>query len=78
MHRTRRGLIVKAFVVLNEGYEPSEMLVREIKTYVKRTTAPYKYPRAIEFVDDLPKTHSGKIRRAELRERELRKYRELK
>ncbi|HNX18205.1 MAG TPA: AMP-binding protein [Methanoregula sp.] len=73
-----RGLIVKAFVVLNKGYEPSDALVKEIKTYVKRTTAPYKYPRAIEFVTELPKTHSGKIRRAELREREMKKYRESK
>jgi len=73
-----RGLIVKAFVVLNKGYTPSDSLVKEIKSFVKRTTAPYKYPRAIEFVTELPKTHSGKIRRAELRERELRKYRELK
>jgi acetyl-CoA synthetase len=73
-----RGLIVKAFVVLNKGYEPSETLVKEIKSYVKRTTAPYKYPREIEFVTELPKTHSGKIRRAELREKELRKYREFK
>jgi acetyl-CoA synthetase len=73
-----RGLIVKAFVVLNTGYDPSETLIKEIKNYVKKTTAPYKYPRAIEFVAELPKTHSGKIRRAELRERELRKYREFR
>jgi acetyl-CoA synthetase len=45
-----RGLIVKAFVVLNNGYEPSETLVKELKSHVKRTTAPYKYPREIEFV----------------------------
>ncbi|GAB6284788.1 MAG: acyl--CoA ligase [Methanoregula sp.] len=69
-----RGLIVKAFVVLNKGYEPSEALVREIKNYVKRTTAPYKYPRAIEFVPELPKTLSGKIKRNELRLQEERKY----
>jgi acetyl-CoA synthetase len=69
-----RGLIVKAFVVLNKGYEPSEPLVREIKNYVKRTTAPYKYPRAIEFVPELPKTLSGKIKRNELRLQEERKY----
>ena len=69
---------MKAFVVLNKGYDPSETLIKEIKSYVKKTTAPYKYPRAIEFVDELPKTHSGKIRRAELRERELRKYREFR
>ncbi len=69
-----RGLIVKAFVVLNKDYEPSEALVREIKNYVKRTTAPYKYPRAIEFVPELPKTLSGKIKRNELRLQEERKY----
>jgi len=69
-----RGLIVKAFVVLNEGFEPSELLVKDLKNYVKRTTAPYKYPRAIEFVDEVPKTISGKIKRNELRERELKKF----
>jgi acetyl-CoA synthetase len=73
-----RGLIVKAFVVLKAGYDPSESLIREIKTFVKHTTAPYKYPRAIEFVPDLPKTISGKIKRNELRERELQRYRERK
>ena len=73
-----RGLVVKAFVVLKPGYEPSESLVREIKNFVKRTTAPYKYPRAIEFVSDLPKTISGKIKRNELRDRELQRYRERK
>ena len=73
-----RGLVVKAFVVLKAGYEPSESLVREIKNFVKRTTAPYKYPRIIEFVPDLPKTISGKIKRNELRERELKRYRERK
>ena len=61
-----RGMIVKAFIVLNEGYEPSESLVKELKSYVKRTTAPYKYPRAIEFIPELPKTISGKIKRNEL------------
>jgi acetyl-CoA synthetase len=71
-----RGMIVKAFVVLKSGYEPSESLVREIKTYVKRTTAPYKYPRQIEFVHDLPKTLSGKIKRGDLRNAELRKSRQ--
>ena len=73
-----RGLVVKAFVVLKAGYEPSESLIREIKNFVKRTTAPYKYPRIIEFVPDLPKTISGKIKRNELRERELKRYRERK
>jgi acetyl-CoA synthetase len=69
-----RGLIVKAFVVLAPGYEPSDKLVRELQNHVKRVTAPYKYPRAIEFVLELPKTISGKIRRRELREAELLKF----
>jgi len=66
-----RGQIVKAFVVLAKGYEPSEELVKELQEHVKRVTAPYKYPREIEFVTELPKTPSGKIKRAELRRREL-------
>ncbi|MCP1661970.1 MAG: acyl-CoA synthetase [Methanocalculus sp. MSAO_Arc1] len=69
-----RGTIVKAFVILNDGYEPSDKLVREIQTYVKHVTAPYKYPRVVEFVPDLPKTISGKIKRKELREMELEKF----
>lgn len=68
-----RGQIVKAFIVLKPGVRPSSTLVTEIQEHVKNITAPYKYPRAIEFVDALPKTHSGKIRRNELREREARK-----
>jgi acetyl-CoA synthetase len=69
-----RGLIVKAFIILKPDSKPSEGLVREIQTHVKKVTAPYKYPRAIEFVDSLPKTISGKIRRNELREREMKKF----
>jgi acetyl-CoA synthetase len=69
-----RGMIVKAFVILNTGFEPSELLIRELKNHVKRTTAPYKYPREIEFVQDLPKTISGKIKRNDLRAAELKKY----
>src|SRR5439155_968532 len=65
-----RGEIVKAFVVLRPGHAPGEALVRELQEHVKRVTAPYKYPRAIEFVASLPKTVSGKIRRVELRESE--------
>ena len=65
-----RGEIVKAFVVLRAGHAPGEELVRALQEHVKRVTAPYKYPRAIEFVESLPKTVSGKIRRVELRERE--------
>ncbi len=65
-----RGEIVKAFVILAPGYQPSEALATELQDYVKSVTAPYKYPREIEFVTELPKTISGKIRRVELRERE--------
>src|SRR5205085_606997 len=61
-----RGLIVKAFVVLRPGTAGSEELVRELQEHCKRVTAPYKYPREIEFVDELPKTRSGKIRRGAL------------
>ncbi|MBR6496642.1 MAG: AMP-binding protein, partial [Methanomicrobium sp.] len=69
-----RGLVVKAFVVLKDGYEPSDALVVDIQKHVKRTTAPYKYPRVIEFVEDLPKTISGKIRRNVLRDAEIKKH----
>jgi acetyl-CoA synthetase/medium-chain acyl-CoA synthetase len=65
-----RGEVVKAFVILAPGYEGSAQLTEEIQEHVKRVTAPYKYPREVEFVTELPKTISGKIRRVELRERE--------
>ncbi|MDI3280681.1 MAG: AMP-binding protein [Bacillota bacterium] len=68
-----RGEIVKAFVVLAAGYEPSAALVKELQDHVKNVTAPYKYPREIEFVQELPKTISGKIRRGELKELERRR-----
>ena len=68
-----RGEIVKAFITLRSGAEPSDALVRELQEHCKRVTAPYKYPRAIEFVQELPKTTSGKIRRVELRQREWAK-----
>ncbi len=64
-----RGQVVKATVVLKPGFSPGEELKRELQEHVKRITAPYKYPRIIEFVSELPKTISGKIRRVELRER---------
>jgi acetyl-CoA synthetase len=64
-----RTQIVTAFVILADGYEPGEALATEIQDHVKRLTAPYKYPREIRFVTELPKTVSGKIRRSELRER---------
>ena len=63
-----RGAIVKATVILAKGYEPSPELAVELQEHVKKTTAPYKYPRIIEFVKELPKTISGKIRRVEIRE----------
>jgi acyl-coenzyme A synthetase/AMP-(fatty) acid ligase len=62
-----RGAIVKAYVIAAPGYEPSAALEKEIQDFVKGQTAPYKYPREIEFRDALPKTVSGKIRRVELR-----------
>ena len=67
-----RGMVVKATVVLaNEWKEKAgEALIKELQNHVKRVTAPYKYPRVIEFVDELPKTISGKIRRVEIRERD--------
>lgn len=63
-----RGEVVKAFVVLAPGYEPSDELVTQIQQYVQENTAPYKYPRRVEFIDELPKTVSGKVRRVDLRE----------
>jgi len=63
-----RGTIVKATVVLAKGYEASEELKVELQNHVKKTTAPYKYPRIIEFTSELPKTISGKIRRVQIRE----------
>ena len=62
-----RGQVVKATIVLARGYQPSEELKKEIQDYVKTHTAPYKYPRIVEFVEELPKTASGKIRRVEIR-----------
>lgn len=62
-----RVQLVKATIVLNKGFEPSPELVKELQNHVKRTTAPYKYPRIVEFVDQLPKTISGKIQRVKLR-----------
>ena len=66
-----RGEIVKAFVILKPGYQPSDEMAISIQDHVKTATAPYKYPRAVEFVSELPKTISGKIRRVELRESEV-------
>lgn len=63
----QRGQIIKATIVLAKGYEPSDALIKELQTHVKTSTAPYKYPRVVEFVNELPKTISGKIKRAEIR-----------
>jgi acetyl-CoA synthetase len=62
-----RGLVVKATVVLAKGWTASPELVKELQEHVKHTTAPYKYPRIVEFVSELPKTVGGKIKRAQLR-----------
>ncbi|MDQ3608527.1 MAG: AMP-binding protein [Actinomycetota bacterium] len=62
-----RGAVVRAVVVLREGHERSDALARELQAHVRAHTAPYKYPRIVDFADDLPKTSSGKVRRAALR-----------
>ena len=67
-----RGQVVKATIVLKPGWEAGDALRKELQEHVKRTTAPYKYPRIIEFVSELPKTISGKIRRVELRKKDQR------
>ncbi|MHC9400742.1 acyl-CoA synthetase MbcS [Staphylococcus epidermidis] len=69
-----RGNIVKAFIILQDDYEASDELIQELQVFCKNEVAPYKYPRAIEFVENLPKTNSGKIRRVELRDAEIKKY----
>ncbi|MCL6503044.1 MAG: hypothetical protein K6T86_10195 [Pirellulales bacterium] len=66
-----RGSVVKAYVVLRAGHSASDALAAELQQWVKTHRAPYKYPRKIEFVRELPKTPSGKIKRRVLRQREL-------
>ena len=70
-----RGMVVKATIVLHKDWKAKagEALVKELQEHVKKTTAPYKYPRIIEFVDELPKTISGKIRRVEIRNKDMHK-----
>jgi acetyl-CoA synthetase len=63
-----RGSVVRAVVVLRDDFAASDDLARELQEHVKGETAPYKYPRVVEFADELPKTASGKVRRALLRE----------
>ena len=65
-----RGQIVKATIVVSKNYMPSDELAKELQEHVKKVTAPYKYPRVIEFVDELPKTISGKIRRVQIRDKD--------
>lgn len=65
-----RGFAVKATIVLEDGFEGSDELIRELQVFARESTAPYKYPRVVEFVDALPQTFSGKIRRAEIRRRD--------
>jgi 2-aminobenzoate-CoA ligase len=64
-----RGTIIKAYIVLREGYQPGDEMVAELQTFVKNTIAPYKYPRAIEFIPQLPRTQTGKVQRYVLREK---------
>ncbi|MCR3888216.1 AMP-binding protein, partial [Bacillus paralicheniformis] len=66
-----RGSIVKAYVVLKDRSRGNEQLTKELQNHVKAMTAPYKYPREIEFIEELPKTPSAKIKRFELRQREI-------
>jgi acetyl-CoA synthetase len=63
-----RGTVVRAVVVLRDGYAPSADLARELQEHVKQVTAPYKYPRRVDFAHELPKTTSGKVQRALLRD----------
>ncbi len=67
-----RGQVVKATIILARGYKPSNELIKELQEHVKHVTAPYKYPRIIEFVDELPKTIGGKIKRKQIREEDKR------
>ena len=69
-----RGFVVKATIVLARGYVGTPELTKELQNHVKKVTAPYKYPRIVEYVDELPKTISGKIRRVEIRKNDLEKH----
>ena len=68
-----RGFAVKATIVLAKGFNPSDELTKELQQYVKTNTAPYKYPRIVEYVDELPKTFNGKIKRNAIREKDMEK-----
>ena len=71
-----RGKAVKATIVLSSGFSPSEELSKELQSWVKKNTAPYKYPRIIDYVDSLPRTVNGKIRRVAIREQDDKKIKE--
>jgi acyl-coenzyme A synthetase/AMP-(fatty) acid ligase len=73
-----RGEVIKAFIVLAPGHTPSDKLARDIQDFVKSRTAPYKYPREIEFMDELPKTISGKVKRTVLRSLEIERKHAMK
>ena len=63
----KRGMVIKAYIVLAAGFQASAELVTELQDFAKQTIAPYKYPRAIEFIPEMPKTQTGKIQRHKLR-----------
>jgi acetyl-CoA synthetase len=73
-----RGTIIKAYVILRDRTKASESMVKNIQEHAKTVAAPYKYPREVEFVVELPKTQSGKIKRKDLRELEKQKKGVLK
>ncbi|MFA6680291.1 MAG: hypothetical protein WCR96_07385, partial [Candidatus Methanomethylophilaceae archaeon] len=72
-----RGQLVKATIVLREKYEPSDALKKELQNFVKHETAPYKYPRALEFVKELPKSISGKVKRVTIRNADIEKSKQI-
>ena len=69
-----RGRIVKAFVILRDKADANDETVKQLQDFVKAEIAPYKYPRAVEFVDDLPRTETGKVQRFKLRQAEEEKF----
>ena len=69
-----RGFVPKAFVVPRQEAKPGPELVTELQDFIKQRLAPYKYPRLVEFIASLPKTETGKIRRVELRRKEMEAY----
>ena len=72
----QRGRVVKAFVILRDKADANDAMVEELQNFVKAEIAPYKYPRAVEFVDDLPRTETGKVQRFKLRQLEEERARE--